>query len=142
MWSDGAFHGRVFLHPHADWPELLARIVALLNAAHCYRCSVVCVCWLRTILTQTAEQTEILFGVCSQRKPRKGLIWGGASSAPLNSVGDIRREQKLLGKWQQRCGLVLSVLEQLVRHVQYMLIFSCGVRRTPFTTNKNLTGRC
>ena len=93
----------------------------------------VCVCLLvtNTILTQTAEPTEILFVVCSQRKPRKGLIWGGASSA-----GDIRREQKLFGKWQQRCGLVLSVLEQLVQHVQYMLIFSCGVRRTPFTTNK------
>ena len=38
----------------------------------------------------------------------------GTSPSPLWSKGNIRRKPRLFGRWQQRCGLSLSVLQQLV----------------------------
>ena len=45
--------------------------------------------------------------------PKKRAVLG-ASPGPLGSMGNIRRGPKLLGRWQQRCGLSLSVLLQIV----------------------------
>jgi len=34
----------------------------------------------------------------------------------------IRRERKLFGRWQQRCGLSLSVLQQLVQVAELLTV--------------------
>ena len=57
------------------------------------------------------------------KEPRNG--WGpgsfqekwqifGAPCSQLWNTGNIRRGLMLYGRWQQRCGLLLSVLQQLV----------------------------
>jgi len=43
--------------------------------------------------------------------PGKGH--SGAFSSPLKSTDSVRHEPKLIARWQQRCGLSLSVLQRL-----------------------------
>ena len=49
----------------------------------------------------------------AQIPPKEGTIWG-TSAGPLRSIVNTRHELKLFARWQQRCGLSLSVLRQLV----------------------------
>jgi len=45
----------------------------------------------------------------------KGKYWGvSPGPGPLQSIGNIRHEPKLFGRLQLRCGLSLSLLQQLV----------------------------
>jgi len=46
--------------------------------------------------------------------PPGEMQYFGACTGPLRSIGNIRREPKLFARWQQRCGLSLSLLQQLV----------------------------
>jgi len=56
----------------------LGRIAALAqDAAYCFRRSVVCVCVSTGCPSETAEPTEMPFGLCTQVSPRKHeLGWG------------------------------------------------------------------
>jgi len=47
------------------------------------------------------------------RSPRERGNFG-VSPSPLSSIGNIRHEAELFSRWQRRCGLSLSVLQQLV----------------------------
>ena len=49
--------------------------------------------------------------------PRRGTVLKGTSPSLSWSLGNIWRESKLLGRLQQRCGILLSVLHQLVPSV-------------------------
>jgi len=84
-----------------------------------------CVRLLVTIVSRTKWQNEtrcrlsyglawaqgnILSGV--PNPPGEGAILR-ASLYPMWSIRNIRRELKLFARWQQRCGLSLSVLRQL-----------------------------
>jgi len=48
------------------------------------------------------------------------VLGGGVGRGPLQSIENIRRKPKLLGRWQQLCGISLSVLQQLV-HLKGLL---------------------
>jgi len=91
-----------------------------------YRCSVgrlcVYVCHNYAWAAKTDEPLEILFWVWTRVGSRDHvlgeariphtILW--ASPGRLWDLRNIRREPKLFGRWQQRCGLLLSVLQQLV----------------------------
>jgi len=76
--------------------------------------------------TTAAESIEVPFGLLTRvvtskhvlgggREARGGAVfWARAYSGLLKSTGNIRREPKLLFRWQQRCGLSLSVMWRLV----------------------------
>ena len=74
----------------------------------------------RTWLAETTDPIEV-WGMDSghqatmSRIPQeKGQLGDGASPGPLWSTENIRREPKSFGRWQQRCGLSLCVLQRLV----------------------------
>ena len=101
---------------------MIAKHAKAWDAAFCYKCSMVCgsVCVyvIATVNpTPVAELTELglLFGGMISgwpgKKPCTFCILG-ASPSQLWSIGNIQHE--LFGRWQQRCGLSLSVLQQLV----------------------------
>ena len=94
--------------------------VQCIDAVCYYRCCV-------SITTMTCSQLNQLtcsLG-CDSAGPKERGRWGpdppgegailGASSSPLWSMGNILHEPKLLTRWQQWCGLLLSVVQQLVR---------------------------
>jgi len=74
----------------------------------------------------TAEPIEMPFGVWTGVSPRNHilsgdpgpLVWDGNIFRPVvkhgerneHGEGNTRREPKLFGRWQQRCGLSLSLL--------------------------------
>ena len=75
-------------------------------------------------LAQTAAPIEVPFGLWTRVRPRNhvldggpdlprevGNFWWRTSLSPLQSIREYRRT--LFGSWQQRCGLSLSVLQQL-----------------------------
>ena len=80
------------------------------------------------VCAKTAEPIEISFEVRTLASPRKRVLCGGGSPkqkrgnfggvspgpGPLQSIGNIGHEPKLFGRLQLRCGLSLSLLQQLV----------------------------
>jgi len=113
---------------------LLGHIAAVvLDVAYCYRCIVVCVSvghnhepykshctdqgavWHTIrIWTRVGPRNELLSAV--PISSGEGAFGGGAFYTPLWSTGirNIWREPKLFCRLQQWCGLLLSVLQQLV----------------------------
>ena len=67
------------------------------------RCRVQCgVGWLKELYIRWGPEPS----------REKGQFWGTCHL--LRSIGNIRREPKLLGRWQQWCGCLLPVQQQLV----------------------------
>ena len=103
------------------------------DAAYCYRCSVVCVCVYLSVCVlvttmspaKTDEPIEMPVEsvdsggtkkACIMRglDPKgKGQFWGYIS-CPIVKYREYLPEPKLFGRWQQRCGLSLPVLLQLI----------------------------
>jgi len=80
-------------------------------------------CLLRRLSTWCCSHLLLSTGSCCTEpcirwrpgSPQGNGNYGGISPITIWSIGNIQCESKLLGRWQQRCGRSLSVLQQLVR---------------------------
>jgi len=113
--------------------QLLCRVACTqcIDAIHCYRCSVVCVClcvfwsqiwavqnsWTdqRAVWTRVGLRNHVLFGEPDSPRGR-GNLWGGASLVQyeVRGVSGVTQSHLVVGRWQQRYGLLLSVLQHLL----------------------------
>ena len=95
------------------WPVCVCRtqpwaVLKRLNQSRCHLecgltgCKRSCVSWVPDLLGM-------------------GQFWWTCPS-PLWSIGNIWHEPKLFGRWQQQCGLLLTVLQQLIAFSALMLL--------------------
>ena len=75
---------------------------------------------------KTAELIEMSFATWTRVGPKNHVPdggadppWEGVYCGPMLSRGNIRRGSKLFGRWHQKRGLSLSVMQQLVYLLTY-----------------------